>query len=118
GDFPERLLESAEDLCNLVDSDLDVALFQTVRRDPSGDAAVHSFSVALICSAVGKRLGMSRDETRCMVAAALTMNIAMVELQSRLWSQSTPLTHEQREEIRLHPQRGRGWLEALGVSDA
>jgi hypothetical protein len=118
GDFPERLTEAAEDLCNLVESDLDVALFQTVRRDPAGDAAVHSFGVALICGAASRRLGMNRDEARCLVAAAMTMNIAMIELQRQLWSQSTPLTNQQREEIRLHPQRGRGWLEALGVSDA
>jgi hypothetical protein len=118
GDFPERLSEAADDLCTLVETDLDVALFQTVRRDPAGDAAVHSFGVALICGAVSKRLGLNRDEARRLVSAAMTMNIAMIDLQRLLWSQATPLTHQQREEIRLHPQRGRGWLEALGVSDA
>ena len=118
GDFPERLTEAADDLCTLLETDLDIALFHTVRRDPAGDAAVHSFGVALICAAVSKRLGLNRDEARRLVAAAMTMNIAMIDLQRQLWSQSTPLTHLQREEIRLHPQRGRGWLEALGVSDA
>ena len=116
-DFSAALTRVAYDLHELIESNLDEALFLTMRRDPSDDGAVHSFSVGLICGAIGRRLGLSLDETLRLIAASLTMNIAMIELQRKLWSQATPLTNEQQEEIRTHPERGRRWLESLGVAD-
>ena len=117
-DFAGQMMMVSADLNRLIESNFDVALFQTMHRDPSDDAAVHSFGVALICGALGRRLGMSADENLRLLAASLTMNIAMLDLQKQLWSQVTPLTNQQREDIQTHPERGRRWLEALGVNDA
>jgi HD-GYP domain-containing protein (c-di-GMP phosphodiesterase class II) len=117
-DFAAEMTTVAEDLRQLLERDLDVALFQTLHRDPSNDAAVHSFGVAMICGAVGRRMGAAESEVLQLLAAALTMNIAMIDLQRQLWSQSTPLTQSQRDQIQTHPERGRVLLETLGVRDA
>jgi HD-GYP domain-containing protein (c-di-GMP phosphodiesterase class II) len=115
--FTAQTMALCMELHKLTQSNLDIALFQTMHRDPSDDAAVHSFGVALICAALARRLGLSEDENLRLLAASLTMNIAMLELQRQLWSQITPLTNQQRDEIHAHPERGRRWLEALGVGD-
>src|SRR5690606_23475390 len=50
-------------------------------------------------------------------AAALTANVAMVDLQGQLAAQKEPLTPEQKVQVREHPQRGVDMLRAAGVTD-
>jgi HD-GYP domain-containing protein (c-di-GMP phosphodiesterase class II) len=52
-----------------------------------------------------------------LINAALTMNLAILDLQQVLTRQSDPLTAQQRELLRIHPAMARDRLEAMGVSD-
>lgn len=52
------------------------------------------------------------------LAAALTMNVAMLELQEALYYQSAPLSDSQKAEILAHPAAGVEWLKSAGVTDA
>jgi hypothetical protein len=49
--------------------------------------------------------------------AALTMNIATLELQGRLAVQGVPPTQSQQAQIKAHPERGVELLRAAGVDD-
>jgi HD-GYP domain-containing protein (c-di-GMP phosphodiesterase class II) len=104
----------------LVERDKDLAIFQVLRQD--GNAHVqygvnHSTHAAITGYLVAQRLGWSADEAQRTFKAALTMNIAMLELQGQLAVQATPPTPEQRDAIRAHPSLGRMMLEMSGVSD-
>lgn len=52
-----------------------------------------------------------------VIAAALTMNIAMLDLQETLYHQREDLTDAQRGEIRTHPTRAVARLQSDGVND-
>jgi len=108
-------------LLGLIDAAPDVALSQIVRqRDvEEGHYGVqHSIHAATACRAAARYLGWDSAAQRRAFQAALTMNLGMLDLQARLAHQSAPLTFEQREQIRSHPQRSVEMLEAAGVSDA
>ena len=53
-----------------------------------------------------------------ILAAALTCNIAMIELQDMLQTQQAPLTEEQTTQIRQHPEKAASMLRQAGVQDA
>ena len=69
-----------------------------------------------LASLAAERLGWSDSEKLALIRAALTMNIAMLDLQNTLATQTTPLTPAQRADIDSHPQRGRAMLEAAQVT--
>jgi len=62
---------------------------------------------------------MAHNEARCQaaIAAALTMNFAMLELQSELYRAQGPLTDAQRTQLREHPRAGEQMLRTRGVDD-
>lgn len=96
--------------------DLAIAMILLSQEEPYG--VRHAADVAVVVELALRRLGYSSTDRRSVVAAALTMNLGMLTLQDRLAAQDTPPTPEQRQEIQLHPQRGRDMLRMLGVADA
>jgi HD-GYP domain-containing protein (c-di-GMP phosphodiesterase class II) len=52
------------------------------------------------------------------MAAAMTMNISMIDLQDKLYSQRAPLTESQKADIRNHPERSVDLLEKCGVTES
>jgi HD-GYP domain-containing protein (c-di-GMP phosphodiesterase class II) len=78
---------------------------------------MHSIHTALVCKTILKRLGWQPEQRLIPMAAAMTMNISMIELQDRLHSQNKPLTEEQHAEILRHPERSVDMLKKCGVHD-
>lgn len=107
-------------LLSLIDAAPDVALSQVVRQPVNGVAhygVSHSLHAATACQAAARHLGWSAAEQRRAFQAALTMNLAMVDLQARLATQVSPLTAKQREAIHEHPTRGAEMLAQAGITD-
>lgn len=77
----------------------------------------HSVDVAVLCESLGKTMGLPVEERRTVIAAALTMNIAMLELQEILYHQESPLTDEQKKAIFDHPKQGREILYGAKVDN-
>lgn len=105
----------------LIDRDPDLAIFQVLRHEPTEATRYgteHAIHCAIVCRLVAQRLHWSADEATRAFKAALTMNLAMFELQGVLASQTTPPTDEQRRQIHSHPIRSREMLILAGVSDA
>jgi len=108
-------------LLGLIDAAPDVAIAQVVRQrevEEGHYGVTHSIHAATACRAAARFLGWDSAAQRRAFQAALTMNLGMLDLQARLAHQAAPLTFEQREQIRAHPQRSVEMLEAAGVTDA
>jgi HD-GYP domain-containing protein (c-di-GMP phosphodiesterase class II) len=61
--------------------------------------------------------GEAPEHRRVVMCAALTMNIAMLDLQDVLYSQASAPTPEQNAQVHQHPAKGVDRLRALGVTD-
>lgn len=77
----------------------------------------HSIHVAAVCSILAERLKWPKSQKKTVVSAALTMNIAMIELQNMLTHVQTDLTQEHRRQIHDHPAEGVRLLKEAGVAD-
>ncbi|RZI84984.1 MAG: hypothetical protein EOP38_06870 [Rubrivivax sp.] len=115
-DFPNELTK----LCGLIQKamhkDLDAGTFEMVHNDANGYAVAHSLQTAFVASLVAERFGWSEGERTTLMRAALTMNIAMLDLQNTLALQASPLTPQQRAVVDNHAAQGRHLLEACGVT--
>ncbi|HEX4878684.1 MAG TPA: HD domain-containing phosphohydrolase [Limnobacter sp.] len=79
---------------------------------------MHHLLVALTLVRAGvcsKQFGEA--ELQSYLKAALTMNLSMLTLQARLRDQKEPLSRDQRETIRKHPEQSANKLTLLGVKD-
>ncbi|WP_280154526.1 HD domain-containing phosphohydrolase [Piscinibacter sp. XHJ-5] len=118
--FDARADELAQHVMALTDRDADIAIYLCVRQDPkrlSIYGLAHAIHCALICLLVGRRLGWDGPMLLTAVKAALTMNIATLELQGRLAAQGVPPTAAQRALLAEHPARSAELLRAAGIVD-
>ena len=119
--FVERVDELAQHIETLALRDPDIAIYLTVRQDPKRltiYALAHSVHCSLVGLLMARRLGWDTARTRTLMCAALTMNVAILELQGRMAAQGSPPTPPQMDMIRAHPAQGVAMLEAAGVTDA
>jgi len=118
--FAEALDDAAQPVLALIERDPDLAIFQLVRPDPDTEipyGVAHSVHSAIATNLVARRLGWDAANAELVFKSALTMNMAMLELQAQLATQVTPLTLLQRETIRQHPLRTVEILQSVGVDD-
>jgi len=116
-DLPGRIIKLCKDLQDLCEMDADAAL-GTLHLDHEGRyTIIHPLHVAILCELIAKRKGVAAEPRLSLLAAAITSNIAMIELQDTLQKQQTPLNPEQLEAIRLHTLKGVDMLLAAGVQD-
>lgn len=117
--FPARCEAFAGQLVALVDKDPDIAIYNSVRQDPSRLSLyglAHSLHCAMVCHLATSRAGWPAPRVRTLVKAALTMNLSIVELQGR-FATLGKLDDYQRGLIRAHPQAAVDRLRAAGVDD-
>jgi HD-GYP domain-containing protein (c-di-GMP phosphodiesterase class II) len=120
-DFLGALEAAAGPVLKLIVRDPDLAIFQVVRQGAMGRThygVTHSLHAAIASYLVARRLGWQAADSHRAFHAALTMNIAMMELQGRLACQVTALTELQRELVRGHPQQSVDMLRRFGIGDA
>ncbi len=79
---------------------------------------IKALHVGLLCEALGRRAELPRMQRLSTIAAGLTSDLAMWQLQEEIRSREEPLTDEQWQHIRSHPQRGVQLLTNAGVRDA
>lgn len=119
-DFTDALDQASAPVLALIERDPDLAIFQVVRQEIVGGnqhGVSRSMHTAIACRLAAQRLGWTKDDMRKVFKAALTMNLAMLELQGKLALQTTPLTPAQREAINGHPMRSVEALQAAGIQD-
>lgn len=106
------------------------AIMKTYDRDP--DAAlgavhllyghayttIHPIDTATLCYVLCKAMDLPEQETQRIMAASLTSNIGMLDLQETLHEQTAPLSDEQFAQIKKHPEESVRMLLASGVKDS
>lgn len=78
---------------------------------------MHALQSAITCEIAAFRMGFGVLDRLPLIAAALTQNLSVLELQKRLAEQQTELTEEQRNSIHEHPRASVELLSSHGVTD-
>ena len=107
-------------LQNLVVHDIDAALylmFQLASTSTVGYSASHALVCATLCHILAHELHLMPAERDSLVRAALTMNIAMTQLQDELAHQRVRPSSAQQEAIRTHPRESQALLMRLFIKD-
>lgn len=118
--FLQRVREAALHVHALSGMNTDLLLFLILRQDHGQFdhyGTTHALHVACVCSLLARRLGWDTEDRQRVIGAALTMNLAIIDLQGQLAWQTTPLTRRQREQIADHPNRASMMLRAAGLDD-
>ncbi len=117
GGVAARVTEFCDDLQALCDEDADAALGALHLEHQGSYTIFHPIHVALLCELLGRRLRMDLHQRLSMLAAAVTANVGMLELQELLHNQTDPLSKEQRDALNRHPVDGVAILVAAGIED-
>ena len=95
----------------------DVVMATVVLRQGGRYAVRHVTDVASVVACVLDNIGVSPDQMRPLICAALTMNISAMDLHEALAHQALPLTPSQEARIQSHPLAGADRLRKLGVTN-
>lgn len=115
--FPERILDLASKIQAACKMDSDATLGTIMLDDGMSYAVNHSIHIAIVCEEIAKFMEWDEKKRISMIAAALTSNLAMIELQDYLHNHSGELTPGQKSAINSHADRGAEMLHQLGVRD-
>lgn len=115
--FPEQILALRQLIADACTISQDAALATAIFERQGRYSIRHSMDVAITCHVVGNALEMDETALTSTVAAALTMNLSVLDLQDELQAQKEPLTAAQREVIQRHPHESTQLLRELGVAD-
>lgn len=119
-DFLEQIQKTVGEIAATDERLSDQALYMILRHDYKkyeDYAEAHSLHVAVLCLLISRRLGWSDERRYSAIGAALTMNLAMMDLQTRLAGQNSTLTLLQRKEINAHPTTSTELLRVAGLKD-
>jgi len=116
-DFCGQLESLAKLIHELSQRSPDTALAAIILTGQKQYPIIHSIHVGVMCDLVAQRLGWLPDRRLSLVCAALTMNLAMLDLQQTLCSQRIAPSASQRHEIHRHPQMAKELLTEVGVTD-
>jgi HD-GYP domain-containing protein (c-di-GMP phosphodiesterase class II) len=119
--FETGLMQVQARLLELLDADADAALMVLVHgaTQEFHDYSVrHALLVAVVCELAARHVPTWSEEWRpSLRCAALTMNVAMTQLQNQLATQDSPPTGVQRQQIDTHASGGAEAMRAAGVTD-
>jgi HD-GYP domain-containing protein (c-di-GMP phosphodiesterase class II) len=120
-EFEARMHKVQAGLLELVNGDADMALLVLVHgaiTEIHDYSVRHAMLVAVVCELSARTLTHWSAEWRgSLRSAALTMNIAMTQLQNQLALQDAPVSEAQRRQIDTHAAAGAQALRAAGVGD-
>jgi HD-GYP domain-containing protein (c-di-GMP phosphodiesterase class II) len=118
--FAQRVLQYDRWMQGLLQRDQDAGLyllFQLASNSPVGYSASHALVCAVLCHLIAYELQLPAKERDSLVRAALTMNLAMTQMQDVLATQTERPNPAQQEMIRLHPVKSAMMLGSMGVQD-
>lgn len=117
GSFPQHILQVCKGIQALCRIDEDAAI-GAIHLDPiCRYTTIHPLHKAVLSELVAIRLELPPQERLSILAAALTANISIINLQEFLHRQNRPLNPTEEQLVRLHPQLSVEMLRELGVSD-
>jgi hypothetical protein len=116
--FPQHALQLAKDIQSMCQLDADAVLGAIHLGNTGGRYSIsHALNRAVLCELLATRRGIPERNRRQLIAAALTCDLSMRQLQDELTFQTEPLRPEQQQAITEHPHESVKLLEALGAID-
>ncbi len=116
-DLETRYMNSALTILNTIQQDKDASLaFVFFSKTPDNYPLQHSLDTAIVSACLGLSLGLARNDLLDLIAASLTMNISMLNLQQQLHAKAETLSEDERIKIRNHPAMSRTLLEQVGIT--
>jgi len=117
-DASKKIIEIAKVLGFAVEVNSDVALACILLNQESCNYATrHSVDTALVSLLIARSLNKPAEEITSTVAAALTMNVGMLQHQSLFQNKGEALTPLEKQIISTHPEEGARLLQQAGVTD-
>lgn len=112
------ILEIATDIQDICREHPDAMLMSIHLYNKGSYTIRHPIDMAILCELLSLRQGI-KDKThrQYIVAAALTCDFSMCELQKKLQSQTAGLSEAQQDEIKLHTVRCIALLLSVGVME-
>lgn len=117
---PAQVAEFAHWLIELVDQDVDAAIYHIVRQESTHFYYYgynHAIHTAVLCLLMARHLNWPQPRILSLVQAALTMNLPIFHLQGEMAGQEEPVREGQRTQIRAHPMQAVEWLTQAGIAD-
>jgi HD-GYP domain-containing protein (c-di-GMP phosphodiesterase class II) len=115
--FTEEIFALVEDIQRACHRDSHAALASLFVLEGNSYPIKHSVDVAVLTELIAKRRGFSIEDRQSSIAAALTMNIAMIELQEKMFRQDQSPTEEQKIAIQEHSRQGVVMLKRAKVTN-
>ncbi|POA96759.1 phosphohydrolase [Chromobacterium sinusclupearum] len=116
-DLSASLMDMADNLIALSRRHPDGVLASVFLLPFQDIGSAHSVHVAAILAVLGQRLGLSDEELRPLLGAALSMNLAITGLLNQLATQKEALDLPQQEAMFAHPVLASALLREAGVDD-
>lgn len=114
-DFPVKIERLARSIITAAGASPDANIAATLLAPISDYPIMHEVQTAMIVATTLSDLAWQKQEIIDTTCAALTMNIAMLDLQRVLFRQAERLSEEQQKLVRVHPLSGSLILQRLGV---
>lgn len=116
-DCEKKLNKLSADIQKLCEQDANAALGAVHLCHNTPYTVWHPLHVSMLCELITKRMGYAAESRLLILNAALTCNIAMLELQETLYRQGTPLSDDQKKAIHQHCQHGVGMLRDAAIEN-
>lgn len=118
-DFEENVLAIAHTIVDTVNLNADLSLASILLNQQASIYPVrHCIDTAVVSMLVAQRLKKAPDVILTITAAALTMNVGMLQQQKQFQVKQSALTEDDRKVIHDHPQEGVTMLQAAGITNA
>ncbi|MBI5740078.1 MAG: HD domain-containing protein [Nitrospirae bacterium] len=108
------LCKTLQEACN---EDMDAAISYLIMRNAARYTVKHPVHNAIICELMTRNLKWNDQDRLSLLAAVMTSNIGMIELQEDLYRQGKSLSREQSTEIHKHPEKAVEILAKAGIRD-
>lgn len=117
GSFSHEVVRLTRQVQQLVDKAPDLAVAAIMLMDQPNYPVAHSMHCAVLAEMVARHAKWDKARRTTLCAAALTMNLGMMELQLQLCNYTGPLNPVQRKQIFEHPSASVMALIQCGVKD-
>jgi HD-GYP domain-containing protein (c-di-GMP phosphodiesterase class II) len=119
-DLGSRIVKLERQMSRLLAENANGAQYLLINRAVThfgGYSVLHSLLCATLVSKLSDQFGFTDDQRQSLACAALTMNVAMTQLQDQLAMQKNAPNAAQRSAIESHSADGKKILEEVGVTD-
>ncbi len=114
-DYNSRIIEQTKVVQTLCFTNSDAVLASIIFDQESSYSNIHPIYCAVLTELLTRRQNIPSEDRLLFIAAALTQNIGMRELQDQLSHQTEPLTEVQQKAIKEHPYKSMEMLVEHGI---